>query len=246
MIMPLTIPLVQLFKILDDEFRANQSSVKNEVVFRHRQHCCEFCGKLIRSSSEMLRHIRTHRPDADRLVRKCHQCLRLFADESSFEVHRRLHEEPLHCTICQRPFVERVKLQQHVMKNHVRMELLSCIPCKESFLSEAELETHMNRHLDNYREAWCGRRDQGKKRVCMWSMWEKIQWIGRFTKAHAKSQARTTILLHNMWKEVLTSGASPAAWTNPHWGETIPMQNLWLQQLPTEWTEESHEATLSW
>jgi DNA-directed RNA polymerase subunit RPC12/RpoP len=72
----------------------------------------------------------------------CPHCGKRFFWRSAFIGHIRLHtgERPYRCTICNKAFTLKGKLNLHLKKHAV----LACSDCGESFGSEAELNAHRN------------------------------------------------------------------------------------------------------
>lgn len=79
---------------------------------------------------------------------QCDICQKIFAEESSLNIHRRFHteEKPFSCYICQRKFSWESKLNDH-LKIHSEINVYECYICKERFNERGSLNKHMRFHI---------------------------------------------------------------------------------------------------
>ncbi|XP_041987662.1 zinc finger protein 37-like isoform X2 [Aricia agestis] len=109
---------------------------------------CDHCQRKLYSKSSLRRHIYLH---LDFKTYTCKQCKKTFRKQLYLSAHiKRQHPnwaEHYMCTMCDKPFLLRENLKNHLL-SHARLEsMFKCIYCKEQYLDQEDLINHEKGHL---------------------------------------------------------------------------------------------------
>jgi len=109
---------------------------------------CKYCPKDFSDPSHVKRHMKVHTGEKNF---HCDVCHRKFNQSSHLLRHRRCHtgEKPFKCEQCEEWFVDKVRMQVHVMKDHTGERPYPCPECDKAFLTKAILKTHKKTHQEN-------------------------------------------------------------------------------------------------
>ncbi|CAG0885421.1 unnamed protein product [Cyprideis torosa] len=106
---------------------------------------CEECGKRFALASYLRIHIRdTHQQTKRYACSKCgYMCYYL----SKFRLHMRFHnkEKPYKCNVCERSFIHRYRLKNHVSVIHMGQKPFVCDLCNNSFTRPEYLKQHQEK-----------------------------------------------------------------------------------------------------
>ena len=121
----------------------NQTSTLKKIV-PVKKHRCSFCSKSFTSSTNVIRHIRTHtgeKPFA------CDICGKKFAENGNLNKHKLFHARKtfFQCTLCKKEFVQNPDLKRH-MRTHTGEKPFTCIECKIKFSDSSNLKVHARTH----------------------------------------------------------------------------------------------------
>lgn len=107
-----------------------------------RNYPCTFCEKRFIHSSDMRRHLQTHR---EQFPFVCGCCLRRFANQDAKELHEtKCTMELLKCQVCDYKTGINSRFRTH-MKSHLAREF-KCDLCSKSFIYKQNLENHLKIH----------------------------------------------------------------------------------------------------
>ncbi|KAK8748564.1 hypothetical protein OTU49_015859 [Cherax quadricarinatus] len=134
---------------------------------------CQQCGKVCKTSSNFISHMRTHSGERPYF---CDLCGMGFKQVAHLRSHIRIHtgERPYICNICHATFTQSSRLNSHKKSKHAQNKILVkkeekplgdfkvrnfyCKFCKKTFINECFKKDHMKKHLSSqpYECKMCG------------------------------------------------------------------------------------------
>lgn len=125
----------------EDHINFHGSKESNE---EDRDHRCEDCGKVFRSTIALRKHKTTHTGERTVL---CSLCGKTLANLNSLRVHMRIHSEerPYTCSECGKSFKGPSELRSHSV-THSREKIHNCPECGRKFHSKGLVRQHMLSH----------------------------------------------------------------------------------------------------
>ncbi|KAK3921745.1 Zinc finger protein 2-like protein [Frankliniella fusca] len=119
-------------------------SESKESTEEGREHRCEHCGKVFRSTIALRKHKTTHTGERTVL---CSLCGKTLANLNSLRVHMRIHsgERPYACSECGKSFKGPSELRSHSV-THSREKIHNCPECGRKFHSKGLVRQHMLSH----------------------------------------------------------------------------------------------------
>uniref|UniRef100_A0A0A1XAR1 Zinc finger protein weckle n=1 Tax=Zeugodacus cucurbitae TaxID=28588 RepID=A0A0A1XAR1_ZEUCU len=109
---------------------------------------CPQCSRTFKSRFNLNRHIKIHRPLAEKRIYPCPQCDRKFQTKDYVFRHVKfVHEEirPFICEECGEGTHNETTLREHMLK-HTDYAPFECEVCKKGFKSQTRLKNHMEMH----------------------------------------------------------------------------------------------------
>ncbi|XP_054730203.1 gastrula zinc finger protein XlCGF57.1-like [Anastrepha obliqua] len=149
-----------------------------EHLKRHAQikdHVCKVCGAAKVTRTELLTHMRTHKPNLEKFkcsicpqefnhknaisrhVRVVHEgqrrfpcsyCPKRFGTRNSQVCHERLHtgERPFNCKLCNKRYAQVEGLKSHMKSHDKNLRKYVCSFCSQRFITRKNLIDHEKRH----------------------------------------------------------------------------------------------------
>lgn len=116
--------------------------------------CCKYCNTTFETYFKLTRHLRKHKwemiNDPTVTIYRCVTCPKIFVDKELYRKHRNVHDpecwDKYKCTICNRPFRDKFRLQEHRMTIHENKPH-ECEFCGRRFLHLHNLTLHHKVHL---------------------------------------------------------------------------------------------------
>lgn len=150
----------------------------SEHLKRHAQikdHVCKVCGVAKVTRTELLTHMRTHKPNLEKFkcsicpqefnhknaisrhVRVVHEgqrrflcsfCPKRFGTRNSQVCHERLHtgERPFNCELCNKRYAQVEGLKSHMKSHDKNLRKHVCSFCSQRFITRKNLIDHERRH----------------------------------------------------------------------------------------------------
>jgi len=120
------------------------TSVSTAPLVIRRDRSCQICDKVMKSNSNLRRHMLTHTGEKPH---HCNVCQKRFARSNDLTVHMRVHtgEKPYLCTVCQKKFVTASHLKEHV-RTHTGERPYQCNVCQRRFVQISSLTHHIRTH----------------------------------------------------------------------------------------------------
>uniref|UniRef100_A0A034VAR6 Zinc finger protein weckle n=1 Tax=Bactrocera dorsalis TaxID=27457 RepID=A0A034VAR6_BACDO len=112
---------------------------------------CPQCSRTFKSKFNFKRHLKTHRPVAEKKIYPCPQCDRKFQTKDYVFRHIKfVHEEirPFICEECGEGTHTETTLREHMLK-HTDYAPFECEICKKGFKTQARLKNHMEMHSEH-------------------------------------------------------------------------------------------------
>ncbi|XP_004536224.1 zinc finger protein weckle-like [Ceratitis capitata] len=112
---------------------------------------CPQCSRTFKRSFELNRHIRTHRPMAEKRIFPCPQCERKFQTKDYVARHiKYVHENirPFICEECGEGACTEAALREHML-THTNNAPFICEVCEKGFKNQSRLRNHMEIHSNN-------------------------------------------------------------------------------------------------
>nr|XP_046234336.1 zinc finger protein 37-like [Scatophagus argus] len=125
------------------------------------EYLCSECGRAFAWKSALVRHLKTHGKDADKVERsyKCPRCDLAFSCASYLNKHLQTHrEERVHTCNCGKSFAYRAALTAH-QRIHQKERPHTCMQCGKGFLYKGGLLSHMKIHSEEmpFMCSFCGK-----------------------------------------------------------------------------------------
>ncbi|KAF3859391.1 hypothetical protein F7725_021790, partial [Dissostichus mawsoni] len=125
------------------------------------EYLCSECGRAFAWKSALVRHLKTHGEDADKVERsyKCPRCDLGFRCASYLNRHLQTHqEERVHTCNCGKSFAYRAALTAH-QRIHQKERPHICTQCGKGFLYNGGLLSHMKIHSEEmpFMCSFCGK-----------------------------------------------------------------------------------------
>uniref|UniRef100_A0A668AN60 C2H2-type domain-containing protein n=1 Tax=Myripristis murdjan TaxID=586833 RepID=A0A668AN60_9TELE len=125
------------------------------------EYLCSRCGRAFAWKSALVRHLKTHGEDADKMERpyKCPHCDLGFSCASYLNRHLQTHqEERLHTCSCGKTFAYKAALTAH-QRIHQKERPHQCAQCGKGFLYKGGLLSHMKIHSSEmpFMCSFCGK-----------------------------------------------------------------------------------------
>ena len=104
---------------------------------------CEICGKHFKTKAHLGIHMANH---SEIEPYKCEECGKRFRNKSNYRKHLLIHkgDRCFKCNICDWKFVRRDQLKMH-LRTHTKL-FFQCMICEKQFKSEAYYKTHLSQH----------------------------------------------------------------------------------------------------
>ena len=103
----------------------------------NKRKACQMCPEIFMEGSELNDHVeQVHGKVPDKIVCKtCHICQKTIVRGNGFKTHMRSHlnVRPFQCQSCDKTFLEKAKLQRHVVIVHEKLKLFPCDKCGKAF-----------------------------------------------------------------------------------------------------------------
>ena len=117
---------------------------------------CRECDYGTTHSTLFQNHVKKH---SEPLDLKCEQCDKEFKSRYRYDVHVKIHEKELSCSVCHKKFDKRKNMLRHVSRNHrseKKIRDVPCTVCSKMFYDKWTLRVHMEIH-SNVKEkcAYC-------------------------------------------------------------------------------------------
>ncbi|XP_039951869.1 zinc finger protein 2-like [Bactrocera tryoni] len=112
---------------------------------------CPQCSRTFKSKFNLKRHLKIHRPVAEKKIYPCPQCDRKFQTKDYVFRHIKfVHEEirPFICEECGEGTHTETTLREHMLK-HTDYAPFECEICKKGFKTQARLKNHMEMHSEH-------------------------------------------------------------------------------------------------
>lgn len=159
--------------------KVKDKKVKEKRVKTQKVYDCQQCGKVCKTSSNYISHMRTHSGERPYF---CDFCGMGFKQIAHLRSHIRIHtgERPYVCTICNAAFTQSSRLNSHRKTKHAKgcnvvtkkdkpvvehkVRNFYCKVCKKTFINECFKIDHMRTHisLEPYECKICGIRYKSK------------------------------------------------------------------------------------
>eukprot|EP01084_Bolivina_argentea_P022461 41749_1 len=119
----------------------NIKQIKQKRITKINLQQCKQCGKMLKSKSNLKRHMRTH---TGYKPYSCDICGKAFCQSGTLTVHRRTHtgEKPYKCDICNKSFGTSGTLKNH-QRIHTGERPYQCELCLKRFTQAGSLSTHL-------------------------------------------------------------------------------------------------------
>lgn len=159
--------------------KVKDKKLKEKRVKPRKVYDCQQCGKVCKTSSNYISHMRTHSGERPYF---CDFCRMGFKQIAHLRSHIRIHtgERPYVCTICNAAFTQSSRLNSHRKTKHAegrnvvtkkdkpviehKVRNFYCKVCKKTFINECFKIDHMRTHisLEPYECKICGIRYKSK------------------------------------------------------------------------------------
>ncbi|XP_031624092.1 zinc finger protein 664-like [Contarinia nasturtii] len=144
----------------------SSSEVKSRLRYKkrksseqHRSYICDLCEKDCLCRSKLKTHMRAHLHMGKTF--ECHLC-RMYCDQRllGLKVHfNRMHvgssKEKIHCSDCNKVFVERVALERHTRIHKGLAQVHKCPECGKEFELRCRMRVHLASHSNVTEELIC-------------------------------------------------------------------------------------------
>lgn len=129
---------------------------KSPISKPAKKHICTICGAQFATMSPLVAHFLTHRnlklnqkqpTAAAPMVYSCNVCNYQCSAASRLRQHQETHiDQPqVHCPTCKKAFRTQRLLDQHITRQHVKIE---CKECGQTFLKRNDMVEHYLKHFD--------------------------------------------------------------------------------------------------
>lgn len=118
--------------------------------------CVSHCKKSIKSLKGLLDHFDENKVAQHKRALKCHICSKVYADQATNLILYLNHMSRIHsighlkftCILCDKVFVNVVKLTQHMIAEHPerKLRIFPCFDCGLLFSQLDRLKTHKDSH----------------------------------------------------------------------------------------------------
>lgn len=140
----------------ENEETDKDSDQKSRKILK--MHQCKTCGKVFKSKSSLVHHVRTHTGERPYV---CHLCQKRFVNGGHLHTHMRIHtgEKNHICLACNKAFATAQQLTKHTIAIHTSERPYGCTYCTKRFASSSNLSTHIKIHTGekNFHCEYCGK-----------------------------------------------------------------------------------------
>lgn len=124
----------------------NLPKVSNELSgININTKCCEFCRKLFKSKSSLIKHRNLHTG-----AFTCGVCSKSFSSQVTLDIHVSNHEglktKDAICNVCDKAFYDQSSLNKHVKTVHMDYKPYSCEHCEMRFSERKTMTEHTRVH----------------------------------------------------------------------------------------------------
>ncbi|CAD6999519.1 unnamed protein product [Ceratitis capitata] len=112
---------------------------------------CPQCGRTFKTNFKLNRHIKTHRPMAEKRIFPCPQCERKFQTKDYVARHIKFVHENIRSFICEEcgeGVRTEATLREHML-THTNNTPFICEVCEKGFKNQSRLKNHMEIHSSN-------------------------------------------------------------------------------------------------
>ncbi|XP_055846092.1 zinc finger protein 37-like [Episyrphus balteatus] len=123
-----------------------EKTFPTKIALKHHSNIqsCHLCGQCYFRPSALKRHIEfTHKVESNKY--ECKECGLFFKNPSNFKEHSRKHDKSIQfpCRHCDRKFLQKKKLEHHIMRFHLNECPFKCDICGKCYVTKSNLTDHI-------------------------------------------------------------------------------------------------------